>query len=195
MDNIESDFYNVIELIKLVNNYIDNPTHKNLKILEAFFENLGFYIKKNELNKIYEKTKRLKQFLENLKIITKNNLNCRKDIIDTFATIQAEFQQPRDIDTYDIIFINEYNNQHHSFGYFHLKLSENIRENNGKGKGKGKRTSASVSTRASTGKGIGRSSGRSRGRGRGASISRGTTTTTGKGRGTYIERGIGRGYN
>ena len=126
MNYIENAEGKVFRLKEYLDNYIDNPDNYKLQKLESFFEELGFYIKNDEANKENYKIKitKLKYFLSNLKTIIQSNIEYSKklDIIDIFATIQAEFQQPRN-EKYKNVYMLDHNKRQFSpFGYFHLEL-------------------------------------------------------------------------
>ena len=119
----------VFRLKKYLDKYIDNPYNEiNLKNLESFLEELGFYIKNNEMYKENSKRKKLKYFLSNLTRIIQSNLEYseKQDIIDTFANIQAEFQQPMNKEYKNVYMFHHNKTQFNPSGYFHLKLSEKI---------------------------------------------------------------------
>ena len=119
----------VFRLKKYLDNYIDNPNKYNLIILESFLEQLGFYIKNDEAYKENYKIKitKLKYFLSNLITIIQSNMEYSKkqDIINIFATIQAEFQQPSNQE-YKNVYIFDNKRQLHPSGYFHSELSQKI---------------------------------------------------------------------
>ena len=119
----------VFKLKEYLDKYIDNPYNEiNLINLESFLEELGFYIKKNEMYKENSKREKLKYFLSNLTRIIQSDLeyNEKQDIINIFAIIQAEFQQPIDQKYTNVYMFDHNKRQFNPFGYFHLKLSEKI---------------------------------------------------------------------
>ena len=119
----------VFKLKEYLDIYIGNPYNEiNLINLESFLEELGFYIKKNEMYKENSKREKLKYFLSNLTRIIQSDLeyNEKQDIINIFAIIQAEFQQPIDQKYTNVYMFDHNKRQFNPFGYFHLKLSEKI---------------------------------------------------------------------
>ena len=128
MDYIKNAKGKIFRLKKYLDNYIDNPNNDNLKELESFLEELGFYIKKNEMYEENSKRIKLKYFLSNLTRIIQSNLEYseKQDIIDTFANIQAEFQQPIDQKYTNVYMFDNNERQFNPFGYFHSELSQKI---------------------------------------------------------------------
>ena len=119
----------VFKLKEYLDIYIGNPYNEiNLINLESFLEELGFYIKKNEMYKENSKREKLKYFLSNLTRIIQSDLeyNEKQDIINIFAIIQAEFQQPIDQKYTNVYMFDHDNKPFNPSGYFHLKLSEKI---------------------------------------------------------------------